>query len=105
MAFCYAAYSTWEGRVLFLEDLYVSPPFRRQGISGALFTALARAAYAARCARMQWTVLDWNEGAIRAYTAPAIGATHMAGWDIYRLYAPDIKRVAEVAHVEAGAVG
>jgi len=97
MAFCHLAYSTWEGRVLYLEDLYVRPPFRRAGVSGLLFTALARAAAVARCARVQWTVLDWNEAAVTAYRRPAIAARRMAGWDIYRLGREDIARVAGLA--------
>jgi hypothetical protein len=99
MAFCFTSYSTWEGKTLFLEDLYVSPPFRRQGISKLLFTALARAALVAKCARMQWTVLNWNEPAIAAYAAPPIAATHLNDWEIYRLTSGDIKRLADATSV------
>jgi Acetyltransferase (GNAT) family len=98
MAFCHTAYSTWEGRVLYLEDLYVSPPFRRQGLSSLLFTALARAAQVAKCARVQWTTLKWNDGAIRAYNA--LGASRMGEWEIFRLYSQDIKRIAGMTSVQ-----
>ena len=85
-------YSTWEGRSLYLEDLYVSPLHRRQGISILNFTALARAADVARCARLQWSVLRWNTPAVLAYEA--LGATKLAEWDLYRLPKDDIRRVA-----------
>lgn len=94
MAFCFQAYSTWEGRMLFLEDLYVTPAYRRRGISGLLFTALARAAWAARCCRVQFTVLKWNEAAIAAYERPPITARHLSDWALYRLTRDDIARLS-----------
>jgi GNAT superfamily N-acetyltransferase len=99
MAFCFLGYSTWEGRVLYLEDLYVSPAHRRQGVSGLLFAAMARAARVARCARVQWTALEWNEPAVQAYRAPAIAAAEMQGWVIYRWREADIERAAQLPGV------
>jgi GNAT superfamily N-acetyltransferase len=59
MAFCYHAYSTWEGRVLYLEDLYVSPAQRGRGVGTLLLNCLAKAAFLSDCARLVWQVLDW----------------------------------------------
>jgi GNAT superfamily N-acetyltransferase len=59
MAFCYPAYSTWEGRVLYLEDLYVSPSHRGRGVGTLLLNCLAKAAFVSDCARLVWQVLDW----------------------------------------------
>ena len=88
-------YSTWEGRALYLEDLYIQPPFRRLGLSGLLFQATARAALAARCARVQWSCLAWNEPAVRAYE-DKIRAVPLSEWRLYRLYRADIERVAAI---------
>ena len=95
MAFAHPSYSTWEGRTLYLEDLYVSPPFRRRGVSKALFSTLAAAAAVSRCARLQWSVLTWNEGAVNAYDG--MGAQRLEDWRLYRLCRGDIARVAGVA--------
>jgi GNAT superfamily N-acetyltransferase len=94
MAFCYCAFSTWEGRVLYLEDLYVKPQHRRGGLSRLLFTALARAAAVAGCARLQWAVLDWNTPAVAAYEGSYIAANKLGEWVMYRLYADGIARLA-----------
>jgi hypothetical protein len=51
---------------------------------------------------MQWSVLDWNEAAVRAYSRPSIGAVRMGGWDLYRLYEADIARVASLGRESAG---
>ena len=99
MAFCFVGYSTWEGRVLFLDDLYVKPPFRRQGLSSLFFTGLCRAALVAKCARVQWTALEWNSPAVTAYRGPHIAATELVGWQMYRLVRADIQRLAECGTV------
>ncbi|HEY8360070.1 MAG TPA: GNAT family N-acetyltransferase [Ramlibacter sp.] len=77
-------YSTWQGRHgLYLEDLYVSPEHRHAGVGRALLQHLARIAVAEGCGRFEWSVLDWNEPAIRFYRA--IGAVAMDEWVRYRL--------------------
>jgi GNAT superfamily N-acetyltransferase len=58
-AFVYHSYSTWEGRALYLEDLYVTPAYRRHGIGSLMTRMLAVAAKVAGCARLVWQVLDW----------------------------------------------
>jgi len=77
-------FSTWEGvHGIYLEDLYVSPEHRGSGAGRALLTTLARLAHERGYARVEWSVLNWNEPAIGFYER--IGAEPMADWTTYRL--------------------
>ncbi|MEO1827489.1 MAG: GNAT family N-acetyltransferase [Pseudomonas sp.] len=77
-------YSTWQGRRgLYLEDLYVSPEYRGGGAGKALLKHLARIAVDGGCGRFEWSVLDWNEPAIRFYES--IGAKAKSEWVGYQL--------------------
>jgi GNAT superfamily N-acetyltransferase len=77
-------YSTWQGRKgLYLEDLYVTPDYRKAGAGKALLQHLARIAVAEGCGRFEWSVLDWNEPALQFYQS--IGAWPMDEWVRYRL--------------------
>ena len=61
-------YSTWRGRTgIHLEDLFVLPRFRGQGIGKALLSRVAARAAERGCVRLQWDVLDWNQTAIDFY--------------------------------------
>jgi GNAT superfamily N-acetyltransferase len=78
------SYSTWQAKNgLYLEDLYVTPAARGRGVGKALLKRLAAIAVEAGCGRFEWSVLDWNEPAIRVYEA--IGAEPMSEWTRYRL--------------------
>lgn len=79
-------------RGLYLEDLFVRPPFRGRGIGKALLLHLARLANAQGCGRMEWTVLDWNTPAIDFYRA--LGAEPMDGWTVHRLSGDALRRYA-----------
>jgi GNAT superfamily N-acetyltransferase len=68
---------------LYLEDLYVKPAHRGAGIGRALLTRLARLAVERNHGRFEWSVLDWNENAIRFYEK--LGATVMPDWRICRI--------------------
>lgn len=77
-------FSTWEGVHGFhLEDLFVRPGFRGGGYGGALLRELARMATDNGYARVEWTVLDWNQPAIDFYDR--IGSRPMSDWITYRL--------------------
>jgi GNAT superfamily N-acetyltransferase len=77
-------YSTWQARHgLYLEDLYVSPAYRKAGAGKAMLQHLARIAVKEGCGRFEWSVLDWNEPAIAFYRS--IGAAAMDEWVRYRL--------------------
>jgi GNAT superfamily N-acetyltransferase len=62
-------FSTWVGRGLFLEDLFVREKFRRKGIETALLAKVARIAVEEQCYGIHWEVLDWNTKAIELYKA------------------------------------
>lgn len=67
IALYYTAYSTWKGRMLFLEDLVVTEEMRGTGIGKQLFDAVVAEARHTGANRMKWQVLDWNEPAIGFY--------------------------------------
>ncbi len=87
-------YSTWQGRPgLYLEDLFVRPSYRGKGIGKALLVHLAQVAVRENCGRFQWTVLDWNEPAIRFYES--LGAKMLPEWRIMRVEDDAIARLAQ----------
>ena len=77
---------------LYLEDLYVKPDFRGRGVGRRLLAHLARIAKTRGCGRFEWSVLDWNEPAIRSYRRA--GATPMDEWTVYRLTGDALDRLA-----------
>jgi GNAT superfamily N-acetyltransferase len=86
-------YSTFLGQPgIYLEDLFVQPEHRGKGHGKALLTALARVAVERGCGRVEWSVLNWNEPAIRFYRA--LGAVPMEEWKVYRLTGAALKNVA-----------
>lgn len=87
-------YSTWLGRNgLYLEDLYVTPEARGTGAGKALLRHLARMAVSRGCGRFEWSVLDWNEPAIRFYES--LGARPQDEWTTYRLTGTALQALAE----------
>jgi len=87
-------YSTFLARKgLYLEDIYVKPAYRRQGIGRALLIHLARIAVERGCGRFEWSVLDWNENAIRFYEG--LGATVMPEWRIVRVTEDALEALAK----------
>ena len=87
-------FSTWTGRRgLYLEDLYVTPEARGKGVGTALLRHLARVAVARRCARFEWSVLDWNADAIAFYRQ--MGAEGMDAWTVQRVSGDALARLAE----------
>lgn len=68
---------------LYLEDLYIKPSHRGQGVGEALLTRLAQLAVERNYGRFEWSVLDWNEHAIRFYER--MGATVLPDWRICRI--------------------
>jgi GNAT superfamily N-acetyltransferase len=88
-------FSTFLGRRgLYLEDLFVVPAFRNRGVGRRLLSHLARVAIERKCGRMEWSVLDWNESAIRFYRS--IGAVPMDDWSVYRLGGDALDRLADL---------
>ena len=78
---------------IYLEDLYVVPDRRGQGIGKALLRELARLAIERGCARLEWSVLDWNSPAIEFYKS--IGAEPQDEWTIFRVTDESLDRLAK----------
>ncbi|GAA4866192.1 GNAT family N-acetyltransferase [Saccharopolyspora rosea] len=77
-------FSTWEGvHGIYLEDLFVRPEHRGSGLGKALLQELAGECARRGYARLEWSVLDWNEPSINFYKAA--GAVPMDGWTTFRL--------------------
>ncbi len=79
-------------RGLYVEDVYVEPQHRGLGIGRAFFRAMAQRALEEGCARMEWSVLDWNTDAIAFYRS--LGAVSMEEWTVQRLSADGIAMLA-----------
>jgi GNAT superfamily N-acetyltransferase len=77
-------YSTFLARQgLYLEDLFVKPHLRQRGVGSALLRHLIDLAADRGYGRVEWSVLDWNEPAIRFYKK--IGAVPMDQWTVFRM--------------------
>ncbi|MEU8244939.1 GNAT family N-acetyltransferase [Nonomuraea sp. NPDC048916] len=96
-------YSTWRGtHGIYLEDLYVRPDLRGGGHGKALLTELARICVERGYQRLEWSVLNWNEPAIRFYRS--LGAGPMDEWTTFRLTDEPLRRLGR-APVAAGQEG
>lgn len=83
-ALFFTSFSTFLGQPgIYLEDLFVRPAFRGQGVGRALLIELAGLATSRCCGRLEWSVLDWNSKAIGFYES--LGARPQNGWTVYRL--------------------
>ena len=86
-------YSTFRAKPgIYLEDLFVEPAHRGKGHGKALLISLARLALARDCARVEWSVLNWNEPSIRFYQA--LGAEPLDEWTAYRLTGEALAKLA-----------
>jgi len=86
-------FSTYVGRRgLYLEDLFVKPEFRRQGIGKKLLAHLAKIAVHRGCRRFEWGALDWNESAIRFYEE--LGAQKMGQYRLFRITGTALEQLA-----------
>jgi GNAT superfamily N-acetyltransferase len=92
-ALYFESFSTFLGRPgLYLEDIFVKPEWRRQGLGRMLLSRLARIAVDRGYGRMEWSVLNWNETALRVYRTA--GAKPMSDWTVYRLTGSALRDLA-----------
>ena len=92
-ALYFQSFSTFVGRPgLYLEDLFVKPEWRNKGLGRMLLARLARIAVERGYGRMEWSVLNWNETALRVYRA--VGAKPMNDWTVYRLNGAALRDLA-----------
>lgn len=86
-------FSTFRGRRgMYLEDLFVVPEARGNGVGKALFRRLAQLAVERDYCRLDWAVLDWNQPAIRFYQS--LGAIALDEWTVNRLEGEALARMA-----------
>ena len=87
-------FSTFLGKPgIYLEDLYVKPQYRSNGFGRRMLAHIARLAEERNCGRFEWSVLDWNEPAIRTYDS--LNAKPMKEWILYRLTGEALNRLAK----------
>lgn len=78
----FTSYSSWVGKCLYLEDIFVDPAHRGNGLGDRLMRHTARVALRMDCARLQWVVLDWNSSASEFYKKR--GAHDLKQWKLMR---------------------
>ncbi|XP_077602873.1 thialysine N-epsilon-acetyltransferase [Crocuta crocuta] len=91
----YFIYSTWKGRNVYLEDIYVKPEYRGQGIGSKIIKKVAEVALERGCSQLRLAVLDWNERAMNLYKA--LGArdlTEAEGWHSFRFEGEAMRELA-----------
>lgn len=92
-ALFYPCYSTWVGRGMYLEDVFVRETYRGLGIGKKLITEVARIAVEEKCRGLHWAVLGWNEKAICMYKA--MGAEFREEWQFVLLSGDALRKLAE----------
>ena len=86
-------YSTFLGRPgIYIEDIFVLPEWRGKGLGQQLLIRIAGLAVERGCGRLEWSVLDWNEPAIRFYRRH--GARAMEEWTVYRIAGDSLVQLA-----------
>ena len=92
-ALYFSTFSTFVGRPgIYLEDIFVEPEHRGQGIGAALLARIAKIACDRNCGRLEWSVLTWNEPAIGFYER--LGAQRMEAWRVFRLAGAELRELA-----------
>ncbi|EFA03491.1 thialysine N-epsilon-acetyltransferase [Tribolium castaneum] len=84
-ALYYTSYSTWLGKSVFLEDLYVQPAYRKIGIGKQLFMAVAKTAHELSSKRLDFHVLSWNPAIDFYKSLGAENLTVSEKWQLFRL--------------------
>ncbi|XP_021192288.1 thialysine N-epsilon-acetyltransferase [Helicoverpa armigera] len=93
-ALYFPTYSTWEGRSMMLEDLYVRTSQRRLGVGKRLFKAVANEASSTGCTRLDFHVLEWNPARTFYENKGAINLTNKEQWCYYRLGGDALKKLS-----------
>jgi len=93
-ALYFFTYSTWEGKCMFLEDLFIDIPHRRKGLGKLLLKFLAREAQKTSCFRLNLQVLDWNEPSIKFYES--LGGKLLKEWLNYRWEGDELAKIAQI---------
>ena len=98
-ALYFTSFSTFLGKAgLYLEDVYVLPEYRGQGVGKLMLKALAQMAVSCGFGRVEWSCLNWNEQSIEFYHS--IGAEAMSDWTKYRLSGERLEELAGIKIVK-----
>ena len=90
-ALFFPTYSTWDGRTVKIEDLYIEPEYRGKGYGTQLLKSVNGFALKRGCARVHWNVLDWNKSAIDFYKK--LGAEYSEEWRVCILHRPEMNQL------------
>ena len=94
-AIYFFTFSSFVGRRgIWLDDVYVRPKFRRQGLGRGLIEAVARIGVERNCGRFEWTALNWNKEALDFYEQ--LGARALDEWVLLRLNAEGLQRLGSI---------
>ncbi|XP_071442719.1 thialysine N-epsilon-acetyltransferase isoform X2 [Hetaerina americana] len=100
-ALYFIAYSTWLGKSMYLEDIYVSPKYRGQGMGSKLFDTVAKKGLELGCQRMDLRVLSWNP-AVEFYARKgAVDLTAREGWHNYSLDVASMAKLVSKANFDS----
>ena len=92
-ALFFSTYSTFLGKPgLYLEDLFIKPTVRSQGLGQKMLSRLAQIALERNCGRLEWSVLDWNTRARKFYEE--LGAKPMTEWTVHRITGQELTNLA-----------
>ncbi|KAL8177035.1 UNVERIFIED_CONTAM: hypothetical protein K2H54_041047 [Gekko kuhli] len=96
--FHYLTYCTWDGHILFGEDLYVLPEFRGKGIGSSLLAKAAKIAQSKGCSQIRFISANWNQPATDFYTKlGALNVTVQDHWNLCTVEKEHIQRLVEQA--------
>ncbi|XP_077294930.1 thialysine N-epsilon-acetyltransferase-like [Arctopsyche grandis] len=87
-------YSTWEGKSLMLEDIYVQPSHRKKGVGKKMLSAVAKFAVETGCCRLDLHVLKWNPAKEFYKSKGAIDLTETEDWMFYRFQKDAMKKLS-----------
>ena len=94
-AIYFFTFSSFIGRAgIWLEDLYVRPEFRKQGLGLGLIQAVARVGVERNCGRFEWTALDWNVKALDFYDK--LGAQKLGEWILLRMNQTELQQLGKI---------
>ncbi|PWA28837.1 hypothetical protein CCH79_00012914 [Gambusia affinis] len=95
-ALYFYSYSSWAGRAIYMEDLYVMPEFRGKGIGKALMSKVAQLGLAAGCNQLNFTVLDWNKSSVDFYLSQGcFDVTDKMGYHCMRCEGEALEHLAQ----------
>ncbi|GMT34102.1 hypothetical protein PFISCL1PPCAC_25399, partial [Pristionchus fissidentatus] len=99
MVLYHVHYNTWHGQIMSMDELLVRPEYRRKKYGKLLLAAVAKEAKKLKVANIEWTVLNWNEPAIRFYKSVK-GVSDLSGSEGWLRYRMDGEGIADLAGSE-----